>query len=179
MPTPDFILDLRARIGHAPLWLPGVTAVVLRAGIGGRGGAGEDGPDRGGGTEVLLVRRSDNGAWTAVGGILDPDEPVAECAVREVAEETGVVCAVERLVAVRTTGPTQYPNGDVVSFLDHTLRCRYVSGTARVGDDESSEVGWYRVDDLPPMSAPQRARIAAALENPADVLLGRWPDRDP
>ena len=27
MPTPDFIVELRKKIGHDELWLPGVTAV--------------------------------------------------------------------------------------------------------------------------------------------------------
>ncbi len=30
MATPDFVLDLRAKIGHDLLWLAAVTAVVLR-----------------------------------------------------------------------------------------------------------------------------------------------------
>ena len=29
MATPDFILSLRAKIGHEQLWLPGVSLVVL------------------------------------------------------------------------------------------------------------------------------------------------------
>ena len=54
MATPDFVLALREKIGTAPLWLSGVTAVVVR----------DD--------DVLLVRRADNGAWTPVTGIIDP-----------------------------------------------------------------------------------------------------------
>ena len=30
MPIPDFVVHLRERIGRDLLWLPGVTAVVLR-----------------------------------------------------------------------------------------------------------------------------------------------------
>ena len=56
MPTPDFVLALREKVGTALLWLPAVTAVVLR------------------GQEVLLVRRADTGAWTPVTGIVDPGE---------------------------------------------------------------------------------------------------------
>ncbi|MGW2217585.1 NUDIX domain-containing protein, partial [Nonomuraea sp. NPDC001684] len=72
MPTPEFVLALREKIGTEPLWLSGVTAVVLH----------ED--------QVLLVRRSDTGAWTPVTGIIDPGEQPADAALREVAEETGV-----------------------------------------------------------------------------------------
>ena len=60
MTTPQFILDLREHIGHAPLWVPGCTAVVLRPGPGDAE------------VEVLVVRRADTRAWTPVTGIVDP-----------------------------------------------------------------------------------------------------------
>jgi 8-oxo-dGTP diphosphatase len=39
---------------------------------------------------VLLVHHNATGLWLFPGGHLDPDETPAECAVREVREETGV-----------------------------------------------------------------------------------------
>jgi len=94
MPIPDFIVELRRLVGHAPLWLPGVTAVTIR--------------DR----QVLLVRRSDNGVWTAVTGIVEPGENPADCATREVSEETGVSSRATRLAWVHVTRPTVHANGD-------------------------------------------------------------------
>jgi hypothetical protein len=45
-----------------------------------------------------------------------------------------------------------------------TFRCRYVSGEAAVGDEESLAVGWFDVDALPDdVSARGRQRIATAL----------------
>ncbi|SMH29824.1 ADP-ribose pyrophosphatase YjhB, NUDIX family [Rathayibacter oskolensis] len=148
MATPDFILRLRERIGTELLWLTGVTAVILR-----------DEPAR----QVLLVRRSDTGAWTPVTGVIDPGETVSATAAREALEEAGVVIEVERLVWVHTLAPMQYPNGDRAQYLDHTVRARYVSGEAHVADEESTEVGWFAPDALPPMSADHRERIARAL----------------
>lgn len=145
MPIPDFVARLRERIGHDLLWLPGVTAVVLR----------ED--------EVLLVRRSDNGRWAPVTGIVDPGEHPAITAVREVAEETGVVCEVESLVWVNVTPVITHVNGDLAQYLDHTFRCRFVSGEAQVGDDESTEVAWCALDDLPPMDSVLVERITRAV----------------
>jgi 8-oxo-dGTP pyrophosphatase MutT (NUDIX family) len=83
VPTPDFVLDLRARIGHDLLWLSGVSAVVVRPGADGR-------------DEVLLVRRADDGAWTPVTGIIDPGEEPAVAGAREVLEETEVVAVAEQ-----------------------------------------------------------------------------------
>ncbi|GAA1389287.1 NUDIX domain-containing protein [Luteococcus peritonei] len=159
MPTPDFILDLRRDIGHRLLWLPGTTAVVLRPGE-----AGE---------QVLCVRRSDDGSWTPICGIVEPGEDPHESAVREAMEEAGVEIEVERLVWMSPTGLITYGNGDQNDYLDHTFRARWVSGEAAVGDDESSEVGWFDLDQLPsPMSELQRRRIRVAAANPPHVLLG-------
>ena len=141
MPTPQFILDMRAQVGHEPLWLPGVTAVVLD----------DDG-------QVLLVRRADNGLWTLVTGCLEPGEQPAAGALREVAEETAVTAVAERIVSVAALPLTVYGNGDQVHWLDVTLLCRATSGDAQVNDDESVEVGWFRLNELP-ASLPGRHRL--------------------
>ncbi|WP_122620699.1 NUDIX domain-containing protein [Streptomyces sp. Tu 4128] len=148
MATPDFILDLRATAGQQLLWLPGVTAVVF--------------DDEG---RVLLGRRSDNGRWSLIGGIPEPGEQPAACAMREVEEETAVRCVVERLVLVQSLNPVTYDNGDVCQFMDVTFRCRAVGGEARVNDDESLEVGWFAVDALPELGEFGQVRIKQALSD--------------
>ena len=165
MPTPEFVVSLRQRVGHELLWLCGVTAVVLRA--------GREGP------EVLLVRRSDTGSWTPVGGIVDPAEHPALTAEREVLEETGVVCEVEGLAAVTVGPPAAYPNGDRVQFLTHTFRCRHLRGEARVADEESVEVGWFPLDRLPAMRSFFLDRIRHAVEFDGSTRLPREQDGGP
>jgi 8-oxo-dGTP pyrophosphatase MutT (NUDIX family) len=149
VPTPDFVLDLREKIGHALLWLSGVSAVVVRPGADG--------------DEVLLVRRADNGAWTPVTGIIDPGEEPAVAGAREVLEETEVVAVAERLAWVHTLPPMTYANGDRSQYLDLTFRFRWVSGEPGPGDGENTEARWYPVDALPEMSAEMHARVAAGL----------------
>ena len=147
MPTPDFILALRKQVGHDLLWVPGVTAVIF--------------DDSG---RVLLHRRSDTGTWALIAGIPEPGEQPAQAAVREAFEETGVHIEVDRIAAVVAEDPMTYPNGDVVQFLDITLRCRAVGGQARVNDDESLAVEWFRRDALPPLGRRMRERLAHAAE---------------
>jgi 8-oxo-dGTP pyrophosphatase MutT (NUDIX family) len=153
MAIPDYVRRLRQRVGHELLWLPGATAVVLR------------------GDEVLLVRRSDNGQWSPVTGIVDPGEHPAQAAAREVLEETGVSCTVEALVWVNVTAPRVHANGDLAQYLDHTFRCRYLGGEAHVADDESSAVSWVPVDGLPEMPADLRERISVAVAHAGEVRL--------
>lgn len=155
MPIPEFILRLRERVGHDLLWLPGATAVVLR-----------------GDAEVLLVRRADNGCWGPVAGVLEPGEHPADCAAREVLEETSVEAEVEALAWVNVTEPIVYPNGDRSQYLDHTFRCRYVRGEPRVADDESTDVGWFPLDALPEMPAEVQQRILTAWRHAGPTRLG-------
>ncbi|MGW6024065.1 NUDIX hydrolase [Streptomyces sp. NPDC055099] len=146
MATPDFIRTIRADAGHQLLWLPGVTAIVF--------------DDEG---RVLLGRRSDNGKWSVIGGIPDPGEQPAACAVREVFEETAVHCVAERVVLIEALEPVTYPNGDTCQFMDITVRCRAVGGEARVNDDESLEVGWFALDRLPDLHETGIFRIKQAM----------------
>jgi hypothetical protein len=46
------------------------------------------------------------------------------------------------------------------------FRCRYVSGVAQVGDEESIDVAWFATDELPEeLSDIQRRRIRCALDD--------------
>ncbi|GAA3728460.1 8-oxo-dGTP pyrophosphatase MutT (NUDIX family) [Spinactinospora alkalitolerans] len=151
MPTPDFILETRKHIGHALMFLTGVTAVVV---------------DPGG--RILLHRRADDGHWATPGGILEPGEQPAAALVREVFEETGVRVVPERVASVVTEPPFTYPNGDRVQFMDIAFRCRPVGGEPRADGDESLDVAWFDPGGLPEMNDRILRRIRhAGEEGPA------------
>jgi predicted RNase H-like nuclease/8-oxo-dGTP pyrophosphatase MutT (NUDIX family) len=159
-PIPDFVVELRRKIGgDHQLWLPGVTAVIRRGG------------------EVLLVRRSDNGQWTPVTGIVDPGEEPAVAAAREALEETGVEIRVDRLASTSAHGPMVHVNGDRAAYLDLTFACTWLSGEARVGDDESTDVRWWPVDGLPPMGEVMLQRIEAAFSDEREARFTPAGDR--
>ena len=157
MPVPPYITELRRRIGHDLLWLPGVTGAVF------------DEADR-----LLLARRADNGRWSLISGILDPGEQPAVGLAREITEETGVRAEVLAVTSIHAGAPVHYPNGDVAQYLDLTFWCRYVAGTAHVADDESTAVGWFSLDALPAeLSDSSRSRLADTLAYRRDP--GRGP----
>ncbi|KAA9110915.1 NUDIX domain-containing protein [Microbacterium rhizomatis] len=159
MPTPDFVLELRRHVGHMPLWLVGVTAVIVHEGM------------------VLLGSRSDNGALTPITGIIDPREEPADAAAREALEEAGVVVRVERLGWTHVIPRVEYDNGDVTDYLDITFRCAWVDGEPYPADGEMTDVGWYALDALDGLDRlddEMRARIAHALtDGPAEFAGGR------
>jgi 8-oxo-dGTP pyrophosphatase MutT (NUDIX family) len=132
MPTPQFVVDLRRKVGRDLLWLSTAMGAVL---------------DKQG--RVLLGRRADTGSWTMPGGIIDPGEHPADAAVREIFEETGVIAVPEALTSVSVSPPVTYSNGDRVQYLEYCFRCRAVGGQAGVNDGELIDAGWHALDDLP------------------------------
>lgn len=159
MPTPDFVLDLRGAIGHAPLWLMGTTAVVVHEG------------------RVLMGRRTDNGALTPITGIIDPREEPADAAVREALEEAGVVIRADRLAWIHVIPRITYDNGDQSDYLDLTFRCSWLSGELHPADGEMTDLHWLpleSLDDLTDLDPDMRERIRRALsDGPADFEGGR------
>ena len=147
MPTPEFVLSLREKIGHDLLWLMGVSGYV------------EDEQGR-----VLLGRRSDTGEWAMVYGINEPGEEPADTVAREVKEETGVDVVVTDLVSVKSSRKVlTYANGDNTMYMDHSFLCALKPGgnaEPYVGDEESLNVGWFELDDLPePLAASTVERL--------------------
>jgi 8-oxo-dGTP pyrophosphatase MutT (NUDIX family) len=153
MPTPDFVLDLRRFVGTRPLPLVGVTAVIVR---------GED---------VLLGRRSDNGALTPVTGIVDPGEEPAVAAAREALEEAGVVIRVDRLAWVHQIPRITYGNGDQSDYLDLTFRCTWLDGEPFPVDGEMTQVGWFARDELRELDDDMRQRIRFALPERGETVF--------
>ncbi len=155
MAISPYLRDLRAKVGHALLVVPAVDAMVFNA----------EG-------QLLLQRSRDNGRWYLVGGAIDPGEEPADAVVREAFEETGVTVVPERIVGVYTD-LVHYANDDETYYICTTFACRPVAGTPHVNDDESLEVRYFDINDLPELTASQRARVDDALKHDSRAAF-RW-----
>jgi ADP-ribose pyrophosphatase YjhB (NUDIX family) len=96
--------------------------------------------------EILLVKRADSGIWLYPTGWADVGYSASEVAVKEVFEETGIECEVDRLIAVLDgfrLGFTRVPLYSLV-FL-----CRAVGGDLDAHPLETNDVGWFSEDALP------------------------------
>lgn len=102
---------------------------------------------------VLLIRRSDNNYWALPGGAQDLGETVANAAIREVEEETGVRVELTGISGVYSdpNHVIAYDNGEVRQEFSLCFRGHQVDGTLRPSE-ESVEVRWVDPKDLPSLA---------------------------
>ncbi len=99
---------------------------------------------------ILLQRRSDSGNWALPGGVMDIGETLAECAIREVREETGFDVQIERIVGIYSDPGhvLAYHDGEVRQEFSICLACTIVGGALAVSS-ESTAVRFFAPGDIP------------------------------
>ncbi len=103
--------------------------------------------------QTLMVRRAVQtgyGLWSMPGGYVDRGEPVEAAAAREVVEETGLMVEVGLLIGLFSDAG----NPVVVAAYSATE----VGGILAPGP-ESLDVGFFPIDDLPPLAFPRDEQI--------------------
>lgn len=100
--------------------------------------------------EILMIRRTDNGNWALPGGAIDLGESVAQAAVRETFEESGIECAVTGIVGIYSD-PRHVilytSNGEVRQEFSIVLIGRPLGGQP-TRSSESSEVRWVPATEV-------------------------------
>ncbi len=124
---------------------------------------------------LLLARRTDSGFWTIPGGTMEPGETIAETAVREVKEETGIDVEVVSLVGIYSNPlhVVEYSDGEVRQQFSVCFACRRIGGDLATSD-ETSEVGYFSPGEFEGMEVHPsiRLRIQHFLEQRSEPYLG-------
>jgi 8-oxo-dGTP diphosphatase len=123
--------------------------------------------------KVLLTKRDDFRIWCLPSGGVDDKETVAEAAIRETKEETGLEVELTRLVGIYSRS-AELPSGHAVVFA-----ARPVGGAICTQPGETVEVAYFNPDHLPEaLSFGHLRRIqdairgvsgAVVLQRPADA----------
>ena len=124
--------------------------------------------------EVLLVKELADGYWSMPGGWADIGEGPAQMVIREVHEETGFEVKVDKLVAVYNHN-TQRPPLEFFHCYKLLFLCSIIGGFARPSY-ETPEVGFFRLDVLPPLSKGRThpSMLAEALAHYTDASRPTW-----
>lgn len=95
---------------------------------------------------LLMVKRADSGMWLYPTGWADIGYSPAEVVVKEVKEETGIVCEVVRPIAVLDGMRRGFTRIPLVSLVFH---CRMLGGDLAPHPLECSDVGFFAEGSLP------------------------------
>ena len=123
---------------------------------------------RDGNGRLLWQQRGDFGWWGLPGGILELNESLPQCVVREVKEETGLDVQPVRLIGMYTSPDfdVTYPNGDEVQQITAAFECQITGGQLQADGDETVRLAWREASDVP-ATAPWYGAMVA------DLLAGK------
>ena len=130
----DYVKYIRSRVGHDKIILNAAGAIITKDDM------------------ILLQRRSDNGAWGLIGGILEMDETYHEGALREIKEETGLDVSLDYLVGIYHNFDMKWSSGDEAHCICAIFKASITNGEPRV-DHESLELRFFKEDELPEVFA--------------------------
>ncbi|MGW4769811.1 NUDIX hydrolase [Nocardia sp. NPDC004278] len=124
---------------------------------------------------ILLLQRSDNGLWAPPGGAQDFGEYIADTAVRETREETGIDVQITGLVGIYTNPHhvMAYSDGEVRQQFAICFRAVPISGALHTSP-ESPRVRWVRQDELDSLDIHPsiRLRIDHGYANLPEPYIG-------
>lgn len=100
--------------------------------------------------DILLVQRKDSGIWLYPTGWADVGYSPAEVAAKEVEEETGIECTVDRLMGVVDGQRMGFSRFGMYMLL---FSCTATGGELTPHPLETGDVGWFARDALPEATA--------------------------
>ncbi|OQY19884.1 MAG: hypothetical protein B6I34_09105 [Anaerolineaceae bacterium 4572_32.1] len=97
--------------------------------------------------QILLTKREDFGIWVLPGGGIEAGESIAQAAVRETYEETGLEVELTRLVGIYSR-PT-WPIGNGGGAHSILFAAKVTGGVVRPQPEEVVEAAFFEPDRLP------------------------------
>lgn len=130
----DYIHDLRKLTGPRKLILNCAGALIIR----------DD--------KILFQRRTDNGKWGLIGGLVEMNETYEQAALREIREETGLEVRLDSFLGIFHNHNMVWSNGDAAHVICAMFTASIVSGEPRI-DAESYELRFFEKNEIPELFA--------------------------
>jgi ADP-ribose pyrophosphatase YjhB (NUDIX family) len=116
--------------------------------------------------KILLTQREDFETWVLPSGGVEEGESLAQAAIRETKEETGLDIELTRLVGVYSRLGDWAP-GYMVLFA-----ARPIGGERKCQEGETIAVEWFAFDKLPsPLSLGHKRRIGDAIAGASGLAV--------
>ncbi|GAB4218435.1 MAG: NUDIX hydrolase [Synechococcales cyanobacterium] len=103
---------------------------------------------------ILLVQERWDQCWSLPGGWADVNEPPSLAIEREIWEESGFEAKTTKVLAVYDRDQQGHTPPLPYHVYKIFFRCELIGGEA-TPSTETEAVGWFSLDDLPPLSLPR------------------------
>ena len=116
--------------------------------------------------KILLTKREDFETWIMPSGGVEEDESIAQAAIRETKEETGLDVELTRLVGIYSRLGNFFP-GHMILFA-----AKPVGGEIKCQEGETIEVEWFAFDEIPSLlSVGHKKRIEDAIAGKSGIVV--------
>lgn len=122
--------------------------------------------------QILLVRETSDGRWTLPGGWADVNQSASQCVERETLEESGYRVRAVKLAGVWDSRRQGSPRPHPYTIYKMFFVCQLIGGAPQPSL-ETSEIGFFAPDQLPPLSVGRvnSAQIARMFDHERDPSL--------
>jgi len=119
---------------------------------------------------VLLIKRSDIGAWAIPGGMVDPGESAPAALVRELREETGVDLRGRFPVVLDRRYVEDWRASDHAWVTSTIALYQLPASLAATAADDAIDAAWWPLDDLNALVAATLAPIGGLYDAHTPLL---------
>lgn len=154
MENKSYIVYLRQMIGDKKIILTACSVVIVNDA-----------------DEVLLQKRSDNSLWGLPGGLMELDETIEDCALREVKEETNLEIVLTRFLGVFNNPLMRWREKDEARVISFSFVGKVVGGDLRINDSESLELAYFNSNNLPKIHSQDNYETIIAYYDKKSCLV--------
>ncbi len=138
----SYIKKIRKKIGHQKFIHPAARIIIEN--------------EKG---QILFFKRKDNGNLGIPAGGLEEDEPIEECIIREVKEETGLEILNMSFIGLSSNPKNEtveYPNGDVIQYFVCEFYSNDFKGKIKADEIEVSKVEFLDISNFKKLPENER-----------------------
>ncbi len=122
---------------------------------------------------ILLVQRAnepDRGKWGLPGGLIELGETIADAALRELTEETGITASADKVMDIFEIITRDEAGRVRFHYVLSVVLCHWVEGEPVAGDDAAA-CGWVTAEDMEqlPTSRHLARLVALARHDKAEI----------